>query len=156
MRIWPFAMTRAVYIWNHLPGTQGLSSLEIYTETKLDSMRLQNEKAWGYHVYVLEPKLWDGKKLPKWDPRRRRRQYLGISPSHTSTVGLIHNITSGYISPQFHVVYDCKFQTVMGGYEANGSIVTHIWESMVAINTENIINKIQETHGTYLNYIKIG
>ena len=44
----------------------------------------------------------------------------------------------------------------MGGYEANGSIVTHIWESMVAINTENIINKIQETHGTYLNYIKIG
>ena len=49
------------------------------------------------------------------------------------------------------MVYDCKFQTVMGDYEANDNITTHIWESMVETSTENVTNEIQETHGTIPN-----
>ena len=66
---------------------------------------------------------------------------MGKSPSHSSSVGRIRNLTTGYISTQFYVVYDCKFQTVMGGYGSNDSIATHIWESMV---TDIIIEQAQD------------
>ena len=66
---------------------------------------------------------------------------MGKSASYTSSVGLIRNLTTGYISPQFHVVYDCKFQIVMGGYNYNESIATHTWGSMV---TENTIEQAQD------------
>ena len=63
---------------------------------------------------------------------------MGKSSSHASSVGLIINLTTGYISPQFHVVYGCKFQTVVGGYEHNDTIATHIWESLVDKEIENM------------------
>jgi hypothetical protein len=62
---------------------------------------------------VLEPKLREaGGKLPKWQPRTRRGQFLGFSNRHASTVGLIHNLHTGTITPQFHCVYDSEFETV--------------------------------------------
>jgi len=67
---------------------------------------------WGCPVYVLDPKLQDGQKLPKWDPRVQRGQFLGFSNEHSSTVGLILNHRTGTISPQFHCVYDDYFTTV--------------------------------------------
>ena len=38
--------------------------------------------------------------------------FLGFSDVHSSAVGLILNIRTGYILPQYHVVYDKKFKTV--------------------------------------------
>jgi hypothetical protein len=61
---------------------------------------------------VLDPRLQDGKKIPKWEPRSRQGQFLGYSKVHATTIGLIRNIRTGYISPQFHVVYDEEFTTV--------------------------------------------
>ena len=92
-----------------------MTPLEIFTGTKIDSSILRNEKVWGCPAYVLDAKLQDGKKLPKWEPQTRQGQYLGKSSAHASSVGLIRNLRTGYISPQFHVVYDNLFQTVMGG-----------------------------------------
>ena len=89
--------------------------MEIYTGSSLDQSILRNEKFLGCSSCVLDPKLQDGKKLPKWDPRTRQGQYLGKSPDHASSVELIKNLRTGYVSPQFHVLYDNKFQTVMGG-----------------------------------------
>ena len=40
------------------------------------------------------------------------------------------------------MVYDNKFQTVMGGYGANDSIATHVWESLV--NNNSVDNSIDE------------
>ena len=34
MRLWPFFITHAAYLWNHLPGMQGLSPLEMYLGKK--------------------------------------------------------------------------------------------------------------------------
>ena len=39
-------------------------------------------------------------------------QFLGFSRQHSSTVALVHNLHTGYISPQYHVVFDDKFETV--------------------------------------------
>jgi hypothetical protein len=68
--------------------------------------------------YVLQPKLQDGKKLPKWVPRTRRGQYLGSSTNHASTIAQIRNLVTGHVSPQFHVVYEPWFNTVPNTGEA--------------------------------------
>jgi hypothetical protein len=67
---------------------------------------------WGCPVYVLDPTLQQGSKLPKWQPRSRRGIFVGFSPAHSSDVPLILNTQTGHISPQFHVVFDDNFSTV--------------------------------------------
>ncbi len=39
-------------------------------------------------------------------------QFLGFSHQHSSTVALVRNLHTGYISPQYHVVFDDKFETI--------------------------------------------
>ncbi len=89
--------------------------MEVFPSTKMDHNVLRSEKTWGCPAYVLDPKLQDGKKLPKRSPRTRQGQYLGRSSKHASSVGLIRHLSTGFISPQFHVIYDTRFQTVSGG-----------------------------------------
>eukprot|EP00804_Cyclotella_cryptica_P001027 CCRYP_008338-RA/>CCRYP_008338-RA protein AED:0.69 eAED:0.69 QI:0/0/0/0.5/0/0/2/0/219 len=39
-------------------------------------------------------------------------QFLGFSRQHSSTVALVCNLHTGYVSPQYHVVFHDNFQTV--------------------------------------------
>ena len=39
-------------------------------------------------------------------------QFLGFSWEHSSTAALVCNLHTGYVSPQYHVVFDEKFETV--------------------------------------------
>jgi hypothetical protein len=112
--LWPFALDHAIYLWNHLPNERtGISPIELYTGQLFANYDfLLSVQVFGCPAYVLDPKLQDGKKLPKWVPRSRRGQYLGISTRHSSTIGRIRNIVTGHVSPQFHVVYDPFFTTV--------------------------------------------
>ena len=66
-------------------------------------------------MYVLHPQLQDGGKISKWDPRSRQGQYMGKSPLHASTMGLIRNLQTHNISLQFHVFYEDAFETVDSG-----------------------------------------
>ena len=43
--------------------------------------------------------------------------YLGTSESHSNTVGRIMNTQTGYISPQYHCVYDNQFSSVPSASE---------------------------------------
>ena len=111
--MWPLVMSHAVHLHNHtLHPSDGLCPIEIWTKSKNNYTHLTNAHTWGCPVYVLDPALQDGQKIPCWDPRSRRGVYLGISPLHASTVGLIYNSKTNRISPQFHCVYDDYFQTV--------------------------------------------
>ena len=112
--LWPMAMQYAADIYNELPrGTGDISPEKIFSSVHSSHSRLLNARAWGCPVYVLEPSLREsGGKLPKWQPRTRRGQFLGFSKRHASTVALIRNLRSGSITPQFHCVYDSEFETV--------------------------------------------
>ena len=57
-------------------------------------------------VYVLHPKLQDGKRIPKWERLSQRSIYLCVSRLHSSTVLLVLDPETGKISPQYHVVFD--------------------------------------------------
>ena len=111
--LWPMAMTYAAFIYNHTPRQDtGFAPIEIFTGTRISCQYLHRCRVWGSPTYVLDPKLQDGRKIPKWRPRARKGQFLGFSPRHSSTVALIRNLTTGSITPQYHIVVDEKFETV--------------------------------------------
>ena len=128
--LWPLAIDYAVYLWNHTPHMEsGMSPIELFCRLKQDCGVLRNAKVWGCPTYVLDPKLQDGKKLPKWQPHSRRGQFLGFSLDHASNVGLIRNLRTGFISPQFHVVHDENFETVSRG--TTDTIDLNLWVELV-------------------------
>ena len=52
-------------------------------------------------------------KIPKWDPRSRRGFNIGFTKIHSTQVGLVLNLLTGSISPQYHVVFDDMFSTLI-------------------------------------------
>jgi hypothetical protein len=130
--LWPMAMSHAVHLWNHTPKMgSGLAPIEVFTGSKSDHSYLLNAHPWGCPVYVLEPKLRDGHKLPKWEPRSKRGQYMGISPSHASSVHLVRNLQTGSITPQYHLVFDDFFETVF----SEGEQEPTVWQDLVVFNS---------------------
>ena len=70
LELWLFALQHAVHIWNNLPQKDTkLAPIEVFTGDKLSSHEhLKHLHVWGCPVFVLDPKLQDGKKVPKWNP----------------------------------------------------------------------------------------
>ncbi len=55
----------------------------------------------------------------------------------------MRNLNTGFISPQFHVIYDTQFQTVSGGYEGNDAVADHIWDSLAHTERENVLEEAE-------------
>ena len=112
--LWPLALSHAAYLHNHTPNpASGIAPIEIFSRTNSDCSALRLAHPWGCPVYVLEPRLTSaGGKIPKWQPRSRRGQYVGVSPVHADNIGMVRNLRTGRISPQYHLVYDDWFDTV--------------------------------------------
>lgn len=62
---------------------------------------------------MLDPKLQDGKMIPKRNCRLRMLQFFGFSDKHLSLAANVRTLSTGYISSQFHLVFDNKFKTVV-------------------------------------------
>ncbi|CAJ1952569.1 unnamed protein product [Cylindrotheca closterium] len=146
-KLWPFAMDHAVYLWNHLPREDTKQApIELLGESKIDHHQwFQRLHVWGSPVYVLDPKLQDGKKIPKWDARARRGMYLGVSPTHSSLVSRFLNLQTGYVSPQYHVVIDDLFTTVpnadQGGLFDVAEFDATTWKNLLETGYEKHLDK---------------
>ncbi len=79
--------------------------------------------------------MQDGKKIPKWEPRSCHGQFVGVSAVHASSVGVIQNLRTGNLSPQFHVVYDNFFETVHSGDDE----VPTGWEDLVTYSSDRVL-----------------
>ncbi len=111
-KLWPMAMKHAQHLLNHVPNQNNMCPMDIILKMVVPRHVLQHTHVWGAPVFVLDPRLQDGHKIPKFDPRSRQGLNLGWSPKHASTVPLVLNLTTGKVSPQFHVVFDDWFSTV--------------------------------------------
>jgi hypothetical protein len=87
-----------------------LSPNDVFGSTKAEHAVLSRLRVWG--CPLLDPSLQDSKKIPKWLPRAHRGMFLGFSGKHSSTVGMVLNLITGHVSPQYHVMYNEKFSTV--------------------------------------------
>ena len=111
--LWPMAVTHAVFLHNHVPDlVSGLCPSDVFTKSRWEQRKYHDLHVWGCPVYVLEKALADGKQIPKWKPRSIRQVNMGLSKKHASTVPLVLNPESGYITAQFHIVFDDWFATV--------------------------------------------
>ena len=139
LHLWPYAFKHVVFSWNNLPGhTSRVTPLEIFTGVAFDSFaHLQCSHVWGCPIYVLDPKLQDGKKLQKWHARARCGQYLGISPEHSSTIGHILSLCSGFISPQYHLF------SMVPNAESGGTLEPEMdgnfWCKLIATSYESLL-----------------
>ena len=112
---WPMAMDHAVWVWNNLPMADGMFPIEKFTGQKSGSYNhLRACHVWGSPCYVLDPKIVEGKKIPKWSPRSRQGKFMGYSKEHASNAGLLLNPKTGFMSVQYHVLYDDQFMSVAG------------------------------------------
>lgn len=134
--LWPFALEHAAHLWNNMPKQgQSFSPLEILSRMKQPGVSpLQQARVWGCPAYVLDPQLHDsGKKLPKWKPRSHLGMYLGVSPTHAPTVGRILNLRTGAITPQYHIMFDELFTTVLG-HGTDLLFNADLWNGMLALD----------------------
>ena len=93
----------------------GLSAIEIWSTSRFDPMSeiISNCHVWDFQTYVLEPNLQNpGVNIPKCDLRSRRGVNIGFSKMHSTQVGLVINLLTGSISPQYHVVFDDMLSTI--------------------------------------------
>ena len=112
--LWPMAVDYAIHVYNHMPNhLSGQSPLDIFSSTLVPRHGLKDLHVWGCPCYVLDPKLQNGQKLPCWQSCSHCAAFVGMSPSHASNVPLVLNLKTGFISPQFHVVFDVSFNTVI-------------------------------------------
>ena len=74
----------------------------------------KNHHTWGCPVYVLDA-MFQGNiaGLPKWETRSPAGIYLGHLPFNTVSVSLVLNQVTIHVSPQFYVVFDDEFSTVL-------------------------------------------
>ena len=114
--LWPLALSYAVHLHNEISLMETcLTPNELWSRSKSSYIAVVQAHLWECPVYVLQLRLQDGEKVPKWQPRSRRGQYMGASLLHANTVGIIRNLRTNKVSPQFHVVYDYLFKTVHSG-----------------------------------------
>jgi hypothetical protein len=112
-KYWPQAVDYAAWVFNRLLNVEfGIALNEIWSGVRSPSSKLSRTHVFGCPVYVLNAFLQDGRKIPKWNPHARLGLFLGFSDLHSSLVLLVLNVVIGHISPQFHVIFDNKFETV--------------------------------------------
>ena len=126
--LWPLSLNHAAHLYNHTPNeVSGISPMEEFSKSVSDHKALRNTHTWGSPVYILEPRLTSASgKIPKWQPRSRRGQYVGASPQHAENIALVRYLKTGYLSPQFHVVFDDWFETVYSDQDMD----PNKWEDM--------------------------
>ena len=62
-------------------------------------------------------------KIHKRDPRSWRGVTIGFSKIHSTQVGLVLNLLTGSILPQYHVVFDERFYTIVSSTATD----TEVW-----------------------------
>jgi hypothetical protein len=106
------AVQYAVHVYNNTPGDNAICPADIFNRGTVPHHRLRDIHVWGSPVYVLDHKLQQGKKFPRWQPRSRRAVFLGLSQEHSSEVPQVLNLSTGRITTQYHVVFDDLFTTL--------------------------------------------
>jgi hypothetical protein len=109
--MWHIAVNNAIHIYNNTPDNV-VTPTDIFPGSTVPRHRLLELHVWGCPVYVLDPQMQQGRKLPLWQTRSRRGFNLGLSLQNSSEVPLVLNLQTGSIDTQYHVVFYDQFTTV--------------------------------------------
>ena len=148
--LWPYALRHASYVRRLLPREGHSKSPEEFFSSVAIRPTTRYLHSFGCPVYVLKNALQSGGMQPKWGERSRVGVYLGHSAQHASTVSLILNPITGFVSPQFHCVYDDKFEAP----KSDANFAT-FWAERAGLieSRENVINS-EASEGGLKEYLR--
>ncbi len=162
LSLWSFAVKHLVWVYNHNPNVwSGLTPLELITREHSDYKDFLSCHVWGCPVFVLEAKLQNDQKLPKWNQQAQMGQFVGFSDKYSSLVANVRHLSTNFISPQFHVVFDDLFETV-NRIGVDEPVIESICQDLFQLNRElyaeeelneagNIIYQPPPLHEVWLN-----
>jgi hypothetical protein len=106
--LWPFALKHACNIRNKVCSKDGRTPEEIFVGMPSSShVDLTQFHPFGCPAYVLDARLQNRNKIPRWDPWSRVGVYVGHPPYHAQNVALILNLSTDlsslflFLSPLF-------------------------------------------------------
>ena len=134
--MWPMAVQYYTYAYYILPRSNNISPSDLYFGSTIPRYKLRNMHVWGCPVYVLNPTLQAGNKIPRWEPLSKLDVFCGLSTIHSSEVPQVLNLTTGSKTTQFHVVFDNMFSTVPS-VESEDDPPSH-WNDLCLEQTEFI------------------
>ncbi|KAI2496817.1 hypothetical protein MHU86_17696 [Fragilaria crotonensis] len=123
----PYALREANETLNATPSkVTGKVANQVFSNNDTPTM-LRHYHTFGCPVYILDDNLAAGKSIPKWHRRARLGVYLGRSPNHAQSVALVLNLSTGLVSPQFHLKFDDLFETIKDHdtYPNRWKVATH-------------------------------
>ncbi len=88
----------------------------------------------GCPVFALNNSLASNKAIPRLDPRECIGLNLGPNPMHTRNVQLVLSLTTGLVSPQFHIRFDDFFETCKYGVTDAG--LSSTWQHLAGFKQE--------------------
>jgi hypothetical protein len=112
--LWPHALRVANEVHNSTPSVKREDHkppFELFARSEV-TPNLNHFQPFGCPVLVVDIEMQSGKKLPKWEVRLRMGIYLCMSMQHARSVNLVLCLKTRHVSPQFHVTFDPKFETV--------------------------------------------
>jgi hypothetical protein len=111
--LWTYAIRVAVDVMNSTPQEDGVKMLPLQKFTGSNALpRLKDFHTFGCPVYVLNELLQTGESQSKWLSRAQLGIYLGMLWKHARSMALVLNLRTGLVSPQWHLKFDDKFETV--------------------------------------------
>lgn len=139
--LWPYALRQAVDCLNKSvrPQTK-LSPLEMFSGVPA-LPNVSQDHTFGCPAFALDGRLQDKKKIGKWDNRARLAIFLGHSPQHAQSVGLLLSLTTGLVSPQFHVKYDDLFEVI--SLDSKSKVLpTSMWQTLSGLRESDNQDKV--------------
>ena len=107
-------MKHLVWMYNWLLNKEsGITSLDIFTRSKSEYRDLLCCHIWDWPAFVLEPKLLNDQNPPKWNIIYSSGQFIDFSDEKSSLVANVQNLSTRYISSQFHFDFDNLFDMVI-------------------------------------------
>ncbi len=136
LSLWSFAVKHLVWVYNCVLNVRlGLTPLELITRERSDYKDLLCCHVWGCPVFVLEAKLQNDQKLPKWNQWAKMGQFVGFSDKHSSLVANVRHLSTNFISPQFQVVFDDLFETV-NRTDVDKPVIKSICQDLFQLNRD--------------------
>ncbi len=113
INLWPHALRFANDVCNAAPRLKnGRTPLELFSGTPLRP-QVPNDHPPFCPAHVLHSGFQEGgERFNKWIRRSRVAIHLGNSPRHARSTALVLSLSTGCVSPQFHVKFDDFFETV--------------------------------------------
>lgn len=111
IHLWPYALRYAAHVFNNTPLKDGISPMEKFSSTDVTA-NLKHFHTFGCPVYALDERLQANKHIASWKKRARLGINLGPSPRHARNVSLVLSLTTGLVSPQYHLIHDEFFETI--------------------------------------------